>query len=100
MLCRLGNNILSKCTLPLTLTCAGIARSIDKSGTSTDGNSYRFCICKVCKVRYFLTSCIVAACKCGGTRAKEIIGKLELEVMQLLGLQGFWQHQVLRGVGG
>ena len=23
-----------------------------------------------------------------------------LEVVQLLGLQGFWQHQVLRGVGG
>ena len=23
-----------------------------------------------------------------------------VEVVQLLGLQGFWQHQVLRGVGG
>ena len=23
-----------------------------------------------------------------------------MEVVQLLGLQGFWQHQVLRGVGG
>ena len=24
----------------------------------------------------------------------------DVEVMQLLGLQGFWQHQVLRGVAG
>ena len=23
-----------------------------------------------------------------------------VEVVKLLGLQGFWQHQVLRGVGG
>ena len=23
----------------------------------------------------------------------------DVEVMQLLGLQGFWQHQVFRGVG-
>ena len=23
-----------------------------------------------------------------------------VEVVQLLGLQGFWQHQALRGVGG
>ena len=25
---------------------------------------------------------------------------LGVEVLQLLGSQGFWQHQVLRGVGG
>ena len=24
----------------------------------------------------------------------------DVEVVQLLGLQGFWQHQILRGVGG
>ena len=24
----------------------------------------------------------------------------DVEVVQLLGLRGFWQHQVLRGVGG
>ena len=28
------------------------------------------------------------------------LGGPGLEVVQLLGSQGFWQHQVLRGVGG
>ena len=27
-------------------------------------------------------------------------GGAGVEVVQLLGLRGFWQHQVLRGVGG
>ena len=28
------------------------------------------------------------------------LGGPGVEVVQLLGLQGFWQHQILRGVGG
>ena len=28
------------------------------------------------------------------------LGGPGVEVVQLLGLQGFWQHQVLRGIGG
>ena len=30
----------------------------------------------------------------------EDLGLPVVEVVQLLGSQGFWQHQVLRGVGG
>ena len=52
---------------------------------------------------FFLSHC----CQCpqvAHEAALEDLGLLLLgpvvEVVQLLGLQGFWQHQVLKGVGG
>jgi len=41
----------------------------------------------------------ICSCGCPGDLGLPLRGP-GVEVVQLLGSQGFWQHQVLRGVGG